>query len=261
MENNHPSLLLPHVELVDWAVMDLPSWNFDQSLYRCWRLYWNDRPGAYVVKQQEMSVDPEHVVVVPPLTSVDLRMTSPVRHVYFCVNAEVSHAVPSRHVWRFALEPVLKGCLEEICAGTRQVGRIGVDAVLLTSWCLAQIPDEGWEESQLDERIQLILEVIDRSLGEDLSNAQLSSLIHLAPNSFGRLFEASLGLTPRQYILRKRLEMAAQMLVSGGESIEAIAAQCGFCDRYYFTRMFTQKHQVSPAVFRRTHRGRPARES
>jgi len=98
------------------------------------------------------------------------------------------------------------------------------------------------------------LRYIDEHLGEAMDNATLAAQCHLSEDHFIRRFRESVGQTPAQYVLDRRVSTAAQQLVFSSESIEAIADQTGFPNRFYFSRMFARRMGVPPAAYRNTSR-------
>ena len=76
-------------------------------------------------------------------------------------------------------------------------------------------------------------------------------MIHMAPNSFARLFKQQTGQPPQDFIRRKRVEHASKLLYHTDKSIKQISEECGFRDRYYFTRVFARVTGVPPAAYRR----------
>ena len=69
-----------------------------------------------------------------------------------------------------------------------------------------------------------------------------------------RLFQKELGMTPHQYLTDKRLQIAAEALLSGGETgstVADVAVMCGFREPLYFSRMFKKKYGVAPSFYRR----------
>ena len=63
-----------------------------------------------------------------------------------------------------------------------------------------------------------------------------------------------LGLSPKQLVLRLRLEQAIGELDSTDDSIGAIAQRCGYYDQSAFTRHFTRVVGLSPGAYRRRSR-------
>lgn len=77
----------------------------------------------------------------------------------------------------------------------------------------------------------------------------------LSPYHFLRVFSASLGVTPHQYLLRSRLRRAARLLAEGSRPITDIALDIGFTDLSNFVRTFHRAAGVSPRRFRDSARG------
>lgn len=63
-----------------------------------------------------------------------------------------------------------------------------------------------------------------------------------------KLFKKETGMTPLQYLTKKRLENAASTLASmyGKANISETAMMCGFSDPLYFSRLFKKQYGVSP---------------
>jgi AraC-like DNA-binding protein len=81
----------------------------------------------------------------------------------------------------------------------------------------------------------------------------MAAAVGLSPRQVQRAF-ASLGVTPSQYLLGKRLEHAIELLSRGPDEvhdrISAIAFQCGFNDVSYFNRKFREAFGMSPREWR-----------
>ncbi|MDZ4719015.1 MAG: helix-turn-helix transcriptional regulator [Roseiflexaceae bacterium] len=120
---------------------------------------------------------------------------------------------------------------------------------------LSQLPaalHERYQQlAQAQAPIQPALQEIEGRLEARLSNGYLAGLCHLSEDYFIRLFRASVGQSPIQYIQAQRVRRAAQRLLFSAESIEAIAASTGFGNRFYFSRVFTRHLGVAPASYRR----------
>lgn len=83
-----------------------------------------------------------------------------------------------------------------------------------------------------------------------LTLASLAREAGLSPYHFLRIFEYLTGVTPHQYILRKRLRNAAARLLSHSRKVLDVALDCGFGDVSNFNRAFRAEFGVSPRCFR-----------
>lgn len=73
---------------------------------------------------------------------------------------------------------------------------------------------------------------------------------------FSRRFRTQLGLSPRAFLVRARLERAKSELRMSSLPIGTIAAALGFCDIYHFSRRFRQHVGCSPRRYRAGDDGR-----
>ena len=92
---------------------------------------------------------------------------------------------------------------------------------------------------------------IEENLAETLRNAHLARLIFLSTSQFSRAFSASVGISPAQYILRRRIEFACRLMISTKMSLCQIAIACGLCDQAHFCRTFRRFFSETPRGWRR----------
>jgi AraC-like DNA-binding protein len=97
-----------------------------------------------------------------------------------------------------------------------------------------------------------ILEYIDAHLDGAIPVSMLARQMHLERAYFSRIFAQHTGLAPARYIRRRRAEVAREMLLSGDESLSAIAARLGFVDAFHFSKVFKRAMGMPPSQFRRS---------
>lgn len=98
------------------------------------------------------------------------------------------------------------------------------------------------------------VEFMDANLAGPLSLREIAGAAGLSPAHFIRQSNATLGLSPHQYLLRLRLERARHLLRETDRSIAQIAFECGFSHQEHMMRFFGRFAGTTPAAFRRTAR-------
>ena len=68
---------------------------------------------------------------------------------------------------------------------------------------------------------------------------------------FFRRFREQTGMSPREYLHKKRLALAEELLRRSDRSIAQIAEECGFCDSNHLTKLFTASYGRAPRIFRK----------
>jgi len=85
---------------------------------------------------------------------------------------------------------------------------------------------------------------------EKLRLATAARLCDLSPFQFSRSFKKEHGFTFRDFVLRVRIERAADLMKYSSASVTEAAFVVGFNDLSYFARMFRRQLGVSPSHYR-----------
>jgi LacI family transcriptional regulator len=73
--------------------------------------------------------------------------------------------------------------------------------------------------------------------------------------TLGKHFQRELDTTPLEYVRRRRLAYAAELLRQGKANVDEVAFQCGFSSTSYFSRLFNQATGQRPGAVRRARTG------
>lgn len=102
------------------------------------------------------------------------------------------------------------------------------------------------------KRVNKILVFIDEHLEDHLSLDNIAELAYYSPFHLHRIFKAVTNETLYGYILRKRLEKAAAILIHQKEiSMASISLKFGFTSNASFTRAFKKMYLLNPTDFRK----------
>jgi AraC family transcriptional regulator len=95
------------------------------------------------------------------------------------------------------------------------------------------------------------LELMRARLSEDISLDELAAEAQLSPFHFARMFRQSIGVPPRVYLTRLRLEKACELLELTDLPITEIAQEVGYSSNQVFARVFIKHRRMRPSDYRR----------
>jgi AraC-like DNA-binding protein len=99
-------------------------------------------------------------------------------------------------------------------------------------------------------RLKRVLTHIDEHFCESITLATLAQVARLSRMYFAARFRAATGCRPHEYILRKRIECAKQLLLETSEPIASIALAVGFQSQAHFSTVFKRFVGLSPSRWR-----------
>ena len=91
---------------------------------------------------------------------------------------------------------------------------------------------------------------IEEHLAEDLSLSALAAVAYLSPYHFARLFKASTGFAPHQYVIGRRIERAKLLLSTTNWSLATIAHAVGFAHESHLALHFKRLTGLLPSASR-----------
>ncbi|HEX7056555.1 MAG TPA: response regulator [Bacilli bacterium] len=124
--------------------------------------------------------------------------------------------------------------------------RIGIMEKMFDSKLL----DAGSNESDASDSIKAALEYIDRHLSEPFGMQDVADYVHLNASYFSVLFKDQMGITFSDYLTRRRLQRAKELLIQTRLPIAEIALNVGYHTAKYFNRIFKEYEGFSPGQYR-----------
>jgi AraC-like DNA-binding protein len=101
------------------------------------------------------------------------------------------------------------------------------------------------------DRLQPALMAIEANIKTPLSVPELAKITHLSISQFERLFKKAFEVTPKQYILRLRLDEVALALKRCNASITELAFEYGFHDQSHLSKQFAARFGTSPRHYQK----------
>ena len=96
----------------------------------------------------------------------------------------------------------------------------------------------------------LAIEHIHRNFQENIDIEALAQMEHMSCTAFRMVFKEHTGISPNEYIITQRISAACRLLIQTDKSVSAVAADVGYHDQYYFSRIFRKKVGIPPLKYR-----------
>lgn len=121
---------------------------------------------------------------------------------------------------------------------------------------VAYVSDYLGGEQSLSPAVEQVREAIDANVTNP--TFYLDAEIKKLPLNYDyvrKLFKKETGVTPHDYLLKQRMELAAQLIAGGFENrysrytVSQIAEACGFSEPLYFSRVFRKYYGVAPSDY------------
>ena len=237
----------------------LTGWNHEAVDSPFWRFYYNPKPGSHLRFQgRTIPLEPDSLVMIPAFTVFDCCGPKPVSHFWIHFTLTRQSHIKLEAPFVIAVDQVLKPLLAEAISLHGQSGsNIRAQQLYHTSAALLHL-GFGKMESQpspiMPEPLAEILSLIHHAPHADLSNAFLAKRSGFSLEKFIRWFREHLDITPASYVSQMRIKMASEALALTDKSIDQIASEYGFPNRFYFSRVFANELGCGPAEFRRRQR-------
>ncbi len=99
-------------------------------------------------------------------------------------------------------------------------------------------------------RLNRVVEYIHENIARDLSLSELARLADMSPSRFKAVFRQSLGVPAHQYVIRHRVECAADLIGRGTLPLSDIAVEVGFANQSHMARCMKRVMGVTPGALR-----------
>lgn len=103
--------------------------------------------------------------------------------------------------------------------------------------------------------IQKIKQILDQSYTfPDFNIEQLCLDTGISHAHLARLFKKEFGITVIKYVIKKRIELACELLLNSDISVKSVAFSCGFSDETHFMKTFKNQMGVTALSYRKTNK-------
>ena len=117
---------------------------------------------------------------------------------------------------------------------------------------LSSIRMQSAEDPSSLERINTVLDFLNKNYAQDLSMGDLCALVGMSESGFSRFFQRTTGNTFTDYLTQLRISKACQLLLHTDRYVNSVCQEVGFRNVAYFNRRFLELKGATPTEFRRS---------
>ncbi len=121
---------------------------------------------------------------------------------------------------------------------------------IILAFYIAHYPNHNNKKNGLDYIENMVDFIKENIANHSLTVDLLADKFNLSRSSLFRIFKTSFGISPKEYIINKRMELASKMLIQTSHSIKSIALSVGFENSMYFSKIFKQRFGLTPSEYR-----------
>lgn len=115
---------------------------------------------------------------------------------------------------------------------------------------------DTWNPSRktalLDDRIRKVLTYLCENSTRRMTLGELARIGSLSSSRMSHLFREQMGETPMQYLEKRRIEQAQDLLRMTSKTVSQVAYEVGFNNPFYFSRIFKRRLGRNPSKVRQS---------
>lgn len=265
----------------------IKHWEHESLSFPFWRIYNNDQKGAYMEFEKTIvAMDPDKLYLIAPNTNFSSKLYNypipKVKHnlkgghisgftqkehntlinegaidhlfIHFTLGYPYDLVAPGIYTFnkdKYLEQKInlLKNYLKIKIAEFNFTIFLTIESLICE--LLSKLDEDVWRFLVRDVRVIKVINHIENNIHKDFSNESLADIANMATNSFSRLFKEHTGDTLQLFITKKRIHSASLLLLHSDLSIDSIAEQTGFTNRYHFTRVFSKITGKAPAKYKK----------
>lgn len=93
--------------------------------------------------------------------------------------------------------------------------------------------------------------IIDYNFDKNITVRDIANMLYLSPEYLTRQFAEKYKISPKEYLIEKRMDSAKKLLRETTATIMEVSNSVGYSDQLYFSRLFKKKTALSPTEYRK----------
>ena len=252
MSNEHFAPIRIH----QWGYGFVKNWCYSEDVFTSafWRFWLNREKGAFLhFGNQVVAMQPKMIYLVPPEADFSTSSDQPFHQLFVHFSLKFPGLEPKNQFYEIPTWDEADSAMNRFnISFDRDSMRDYLTVTGILHTAVSNLPEKCFvDQDQYDPRICLILHLLNGTSLGHYTNAQLAKRINMSESAFIHLFTLQVGRSPQNYYREKRIERAQYLLTFTDISIDNIARDTGFVDRYHFSKIFLTCTGYTPGRYRR----------
>lgn len=222
--------------------------------------------GVWKIGGNTLPLEPGAVFFTRPYQSYRLTGTENFTYLYISFDGPSAPDIlksyridPDPHIYR-NFSQLTAFWMESIRRFTQQTANAVTESVFMYTLSYLASADSR-ETGPNADKFQLILDYLHNHFqNPDLSLKSVASLFFYNEKYFSSLFKQKMQVNFSQYLNDLRIRYAIGQMEAGVSSISQLAAQCGFSDPLYFTKVFKNCTGSTPTAYMKSQSKSPLQD-
>lgn len=156
------------------------------------------------------------------------------------------------HLPQCDLHDLFHAGLEELRRQPDNVHDVAAEIILKIIQAVSRhLKATGTNSQRISPEGRKLKNMLDHGVMQNPSTSDMAAHIGRSVSQTIRIFKRDWGITPYQYLLDKRIQLAKLLLSNSVKSVKEVAYELGFVDEFYFSDIFKKKTGLSPTMFRK----------
>ncbi len=230
-------------------------WNRNHTEIQYHRLYFLTEGTAKLrLYDRELDLSPERVYFIPAFSVIESNIDDRMNKYYIHFQSEsrffslYRYIADKYSVPASALTENLFKAVVESYTDPSVSARLRVEGAL--NLILSDFVSDIKTDAPSIVRFEKVLKYIDENYKNEIHLSDLAKIMNISTMYFANSFKSVFRISPKQYILGKRLTESQRLLLETRMSIKEIAYTVGFDNENYFSEFFSAKVGISALKFR-----------